>query len=367
MRPLTVLVMTAAVAASGGCGKKRIEVADQKEDTTGDYGKVELDRAVTEFRKQPTSPQAYRAVAVEVARLDPVFNQPVRDVAERQLAFLSLEPMAAQIDKPGEQQLEALALTVWPTAFNVEPNRGESARAYLERVCAGPLATECKYIVPEEWPVVLSAMVWRRMKMRAREAYTQCRLCRQDPSYPAMLEKFDQYDNRAQAARAKLGDRADRDAWPEAGASMAAWSAAPLLDLVADPFEWNGEEFEGDWQDRISSRPAGADVLGLHVRPRTEVRHVRAVVAAAGRAGYRAVALQVRARAFPYTLGEYRIATARAAGGRAESVDIRDVDTVQILVRSLDAATGRATGGAAPPPGTPPPGTPPPAIRLTGH
>jgi hypothetical protein len=344
MRAHMVLVMVAAAAASVGCGKKRIAVADQSEDQTGDYGKLDLEKAVAEFRKNPTSPQAYRAIALEAQRLDPVFNQPVRDVAERHLAFLSLEPMAAEVDKSPEEQIEALALTVWPTAFNVEPNPGESARTYLERVCAGPLATECKYIVPETWPTVLSAMVWRRMKMRAREAYADCRLCKQDQSYPAMLEKFDQYDNRMQAARAKLGDRADRDAWPEAGEKMAPWSGAPVLDLVADPFEWDGADFEGDWQDRIKSRPKGADVLGLHVRPRTEVRHVRAVVVGAGKAGYRAVALQVRSRLYPYPLGEYRIATGRGSG---ESVDIRDVDTVQILVRALDAATARA-GGAAP-------------------
>ncbi len=356
MRVHMLLVLVAAGAAAAGCGKKRIAVADQSEDQTGDYGKLELDKAVGEFRKSPTSPQGYRAIQVEAQRLDPVFNQPVRDIAERHLAFLSLEPMAAQVDKPPQEQVDALALTIWPTAFNVEPNAGESARAYLERVCAGPLATECKYIVPETWPTVLSAMVWRRMKMRAREAYAQCRLCKQDPSYSAMLEKFDQYDNRMQAARAKLGDRADRDAWPEAGEKMAPWSGAPLLDLVADPFEWNGADFDGDWQDRIRARPRDADVLGLHVRPRTEVRHVRAVVAGAGKAGYRAVALQVRSRVYPYPLGEYRIATSGARGG-GESVDIRDVDTVQILVRALDAATARA-GGA--------PGTAP-AIRLTGH
>ena len=347
MRSLAVLVLSAAAAAAAtaGCKQKRIAVAEQSSDTTGEYGRVELDKAVAGFQKQPTSPQAFRTIVLEVQRLDPVFNQPVRDIAERQLSFLSLEPMAAQIDKPPDAQIDALALTVWPTAFNVEPNAGETARAYLERVCSGPLATECKYVVPERWATVLSAMVWRRMKMRAREAYSQCRLCKQDASYPAMLEKFDQHDNRMQAERAKLGDRADRDAWPEAGSKMTAWSGAPLLDLVADPFEWNGQEFDGDWQDRIVGRPKGADVLGLHVRPRTEVRHVRAVVAAAARAGYRAVALQVRSRDYPYALGEYRIAAA-ARGGRAESVDIRDVDTVQILARALDAAAGRAGGNA---------------------
>lgn len=345
MRALAVLVLSAAAAAAtGGCKQKRIAVAEESSDTTGDYGRLELEKAVAAFQKQVTSPQAYRTIALEVQRLDPVFNQPVRDIAERHLAFLALEPMAAQIDKPPEAQIDALALTVWPTAFNVEPNAGETARAYLERVCSGALATECKYVVPERWATVLSAMVWRRMKMRAREAYSQCRLCKQDGTYPAMLEKFDQHDNRMQAERSKLGDRADRDAWPEAGSNMIAWSGAPLLDLVADPFEWTGEEFDGDWQDRIKSRPKGADVLGLHVRPRTEVRHVRAVVAAAARAGYRTVALQVRAKTYPYALGEYRIAAAR--GGRGESVDIRDVDTVQILARALDAAAGRAGGDA---------------------
>jgi hypothetical protein len=353
-RSLVLVLLLLTITAA--CKQKRIAVANQSDDTTGEYGKTALEAAVAAFREDPTSTASYRAFVVEVNRLASAFNQPVADTAERHLAFLALEPMAAQFDKPPAEQLEALALTVWPTAFHVEPKAGESARAYLERVCAGPMATECKYIVPEEWPVVLSAMVWRRMKMRARESYSACRLCKQDKSYPAMLEKFDQFDNRVQAERAKVGDRADRDAWPEAGDAMAPWTAPPLLDLVADPFEFVGEEFDGDWQDRIRARPKGAEVLGLHVRPRTEVRHVRAVLRGAARAGYRAVALQVRSRTYPYPLGEYRLATGRQRG-RLETVDIRDVDTVQILTRALDAAAARAGK---------PPGTEPPVARLTG-
>jgi hypothetical protein len=336
---LAVLVLVAPA-----CQRKRIEVVSHGEDATGDYGQVDLDAAVQAFRQRPASPEAYRELAVKVEALRPQFNQGVADQAERHLVFLALGPMAGLLDTPLPEQMDRLALTVWPTALEVEPEEGESVRGYLERVCAGPLAGECKHVVPERWPVVLSALVWDRFKVRARAAYSGCRRCGQDPSFEQLLGQYDRHQTRMRTARAQEGDRVERSAWPDAGDHAAEWSGATVLDLVADPRRFAGEVIDGDWGDRIRMRPGAAAVLGVHMRPRTEVRHVRAVVEAAARAGYSAVALQARERAYPYALREYRIATSR--GGRGQLVQARDVDTVQILVRGLDAAAARAGGGA---------------------
>jgi hypothetical protein len=60
------------------------------------------------------------------------------------------------------------------------------------------------------------------------------------------------------------------------------------------------------------------------------------VAADARGAGYRELALQVRAPRFPYALGEYRLSI---ASPRAVPLRVRDADTVRMVVRSLDFQT----------------------------
>ncbi len=230
-----LLVLGLAAWAAAGCQQRKIEVVVQDTDRTGDYGRHALRASVQKFRSAPRSPEAYRAMAVEIDRLRPAFNQDAADEAERNLVFLALGPMAAQLDKPFEEQMNTLALTVWPTALHVAPKKGEAPRAYLERACAGPVAAECKYVVPEYWSLVLTARVWRRLKNRAREAYGQCRPCKQDPTYAALLEEYDQYESRLTRLASDEKGRVERDAWPEAGDNAAEWSGAPVLDLVPEP------------------------------------------------------------------------------------------------------------------------------------
>jgi hypothetical protein len=239
--------------------------------------------------------------------------------------------------------MNTLGPTIWPTALHVEPERGESLHAYLERACAGPLATDCKYVVPEAWPLVLGAIVWKRMKTRARESYSSCTACASDRTYTELLEKYDQSETRMATQRSKADDLVERGAWPEAGEQAGPWSGAPVLDLAADPPTFDGEPIDGSWEKRVRGRPARAAVLGLRVLPRSEVRHVRAALTIAAEAGFRAVALQVRARAYPYPLREYRLTATRGAG----AVKVHDVETAQILVRALDAAVAKSGQPAA--------------------
>ncbi len=335
-----VPLLVASAAGTAGCKQQRIDVVAVDKDRTGDYGRQALHAAVEKFRAAPRSPDAYRALAVEIERLRPAFNKDASDEAERHLVFLALGPMAALFDRPLGEQQNILAVTVWPTALRLEPKPGETARQYLERACADKIAAECKYVVPEYWPLVLSQRVWRRFKNRARDAYGNCRPCAQDPSYAALLEDYDQHDSVLTRLARESEKLVERSAWPEAGANADDWSAAPVLDLVPDPPTLAGEPVAGHWADRLRAnhvRPGGP-VLGLHLRPRSEVRHLRAVLRAAAAAGYRTVALQARRSDFPYNLAEYRLVT-RGAG---HPVEARDVDSIQFLVRSLDAAAARS-------------------------
>lgn len=328
-------------AAAAGCKQRQINVVGKGKDLTGDYGRHALRAAVDRFRASPRSPEAYRAMAVEIDRLRSTFNQDVADEAERDLVFSALGPMTAQLERPQGEQMRALALTVWPTALHVEPKQGESPRQYLERACAGPLAGECKYVVPEYWPLILSQRVWRRFKSRARDAFGACRPCAQDPSFAALLEQYDQHDSAMTRQARAEEDRADRDAWPEAGANAGAWSGAPVLDLLPDPPELAGQAVQGDWRNAVRASRRGkptAEVLGVHLKPRAEVRHLREALRAAAAAGYDAVALQARRREYPYELVEYRL----AARGPGRAVEARDIDTIQFLVRALDVEAAHA-------------------------
>src|SRR5690606_368714 len=167
---------------------------------------------------------------------------------------------------------------------------------YLERVCSGELAGECKYVVPEAWPTVMSAKVWRRMEDRARAALGRCDLCDRDPSYARVIDDYERYDTQAQARVRELGDQAPPGFWPRAGEHAAPWSGAPLLDLGADTVSLAGEPLADDeWRRLLAERRGKATVLGIHLRPRQETRILRAALRDAARAGWSEVALQVRA------------------------------------------------------------------------
>jgi hypothetical protein len=328
------------LSAAAGCKQQRIDVVAAEKDRTGDYGRQALRVAVDKFRTAPRSPDAYRALAVEIERLRPAFTREVSDEAERDLVFLALGPMTALADRPLDEQLAILGVTVWPTALHVEPRPGETAEQLLERACGEKLAAECKYVVPEYWPLVLSQRVWRRLKNRARDAYGKCRPCAREPSYAALLEEYDQHDSRMTKLAREAEDRVERSAWPQAGDNAEEWSGAPVLDLVPDPPTLAGEPISGDWAARLRAnqvRPHG-QILGLHLRPRSDVRHLRAVLRAAHAAGYDTVALQARRRDFPYRLAQYRLTTR----GAARPVAARDIDSIQYLVRVLDAAAAHA-------------------------
>lgn len=338
MRRLAVpLAVGLAAAGLLGCSGKSLETVDQDEPAS-DYGQGDLMAAVAEAAKAPTSPQAFRALAVRVEELRPRFNDRVAEIAELQLAFQALGPLTAQLAEPPEAQLAALATTVWPTALRVEPEKGETPRQYLERVCSGPLAGECKYVVPEAWPVVMSAKVWRRLKTRARDAYADCFRCQDDPTYAAALETYDRHDTEWQSRARTYGDRAAPSFWPRAGGHAAPWSGAPLLELGTDTVSLAGEDMGDDeWRRMLRERRGDATVLGVHLRPRQEVRTLRAALADAAAAGWHEVALQVRDGSYPWELREYRLATRR----KGAPLQVRDVDSIQVLVQALDVAAGR--------------------------
>jgi len=326
----------ALIAAAGwllaGCPGKDVELLPPGADGS-DHGQAALIAAVESYNGKPATPAGYRAFALEIDGLRPIFNEEVGEFADMYLSFLALPILEAQLDRPRDQQLEALALTVFPTAFGVEPRAGEAVRDYLLRLCGESKPLECREYAPEGWPLILSAKVRRTMKHRAQGALDSCSICGERATYVGILEKFDTGAAKEDALAAEHEDEYDPHRWPMSGESAAPWSGAPLFALVDGDALLDGAPLpSGAWHPSLTAARHGTRVLGVHLTPSTQVRTLRVLATDATRAGYHELALQVRDRRFPYTLGEYRI----ALRGAAPRLDTRDIDTIQILARALD-------------------------------
>lgn len=322
-----------------GCERERIEVRDLE--ASHSYGHEELLAAVERFGQSQRTPADFRALAAEVERLTPQFNTVVAGEASRNLAFLALEPLDAHFDAPPAKQLEILGLTVWPTAFGEPPAAGEDAWAYSERLCAGPLSEQCKQIVPEQRPLILSQLVWRHFKERARVTLHECAECEADPRYPAALARFEQRETELSARAGETTPRAHPKHWPIAGQHASPWSQ-PLAVTVRDDGtarldaqpEKGLEQRElpaGGWDKALTEVRNGSDTLGVWIGPRSDLGRLRRLGEAARAAGFRQLAIQARAPQFPYELREYRVTLARRS-----TLQLSDKDSVQLLVSALD-------------------------------
>jgi hypothetical protein len=366
-------------ALGGACDRERIDVRELE--ASHSYGHEELLAAVDRFAKSERTPADYRAMAVEVERLRPQFNAVVTGEAERNLAFLALEPLDAHYEASPEQQLQVLGLTVWPTALGEPPVPGEDAWTYSERLCAGPLSENCKQIVPEHRALILAQLVWSRFRERARSALHECKECEGNARYTDAVTRFEQRDGELSARAGEITRRAHPKHWPIAGAHAAPWSQPPVVTMRGDgtarlearpkaepdtgPKADTGPEAEpdtgpeaepdtepkanpehvelpaGGWSKVLAEARNGSDTLGVWIGPGTDLGRLRLLGEAARTAGFRQIAIQARAPHFPYELREYRVALARRS-----TIPLRNVDSVQLLISALD--NGLASGQAMP-------------------
>jgi hypothetical protein len=100
--------------------------------------------------------------------------------AQAELRIVSLAaPLAASVrHRPMTEQLDRLALTVWPALLREPVRDGESVDDYLGRLCTGPLRSECGAMGPAQRAVVVRAIAMRRADERMRAALATCLDCR---------------------------------------------------------------------------------------------------------------------------------------------------------------------------------------------
>jgi hypothetical protein len=352
VRWLSVIALATVVSWVGGCGDDPIAI--HHGDGDADYNRAELMTAIDAYVTAGRTVEAYGVLAAEVTRLRPGMDATVAEVAELQLVVLAAAPIRAMASRPPTEQVAKLALTVWavalappihvfapdgwrdPSEALVAVRPGETAEAYVERLCGGPLAFDCQHIVPEWQGAVVGAEAITHLTARARTALANCEEC-SDPAWRTAVSRWEALDRESLMKRRLAETAGSPSRWPPAGAAAQPWPAIPPPRLVL--------EADGDWfvngdvidpPDRAAAlaelRAGGADALAVHALPAGRLAALDALLTAAGTAGFREVAVEARVENFPWPRRAYLLRAGKAPKRRAP------IDTVQLYLRSLDAA-----------------------------
>jgi hypothetical protein len=114
----------------------------------------------------------------------------MRSEAELRIAFMALRPLSYAFGLSEEEQMVALATTVWPMVLGLNPGSGETSEEYIRRVCRGDESLDCSGLSTGAQTRLLNAQVVRVFQMRANSAYAMCDECQKDPSYRQALDEF---------------------------------------------------------------------------------------------------------------------------------------------------------------------------------
>jgi len=349
MKAVPFVVLLAA------CGQDPIEVTTKN---VSDYNRSALLGAVDKFVTDGRTPDAYRDLAATVAGLRAGMDHSVGEEAELKMLVLALAPVQSVSAKPMAEQVEELALTVWPTLLGQEitadkvlitrdprwlefgPKQGEIARDYLQRLCGGVLAGECKQVVPEYQGAALAAYVTRRATERVRNAISNCVTCDNDPGWREAVRTWESLDRLANGTIHEIETKASPDNWPIAGA--AAQSSAEVPDATAI---WREAEINATGEVVVGGQRYGAtqridalrDLRGesatitLHIRPEVSLAQVKGILADAKKSGANKIAVVARAPHYPWDRKIYWLSD---EGSMRAS--LRPTDSLQLLLHTID-------------------------------
>lgn len=348
------LVLVAVVVA--GCSRDKIEVNP----TPGaDYNRGALVAAVDRFVEAGRTPDAFAELAQTILQLRPEMDRTVGREAELKLVTLALAPVQSMQAKPLRERIETLALTVWPSLISppitadqmfevrdprapeLVPKPGEDPDQYLVRLCGGPLARECKRVVPELQGAVIEVLATRRAMERARIAVLECLPCKEDEAWKQTVRAWEKLDREKADTLPDIERRADPDNWPVAGAAADDDPQLPEAELSPRGDLIVGGRSYGPNQQRIQvlrELRGNSDVLALHFRPDTTIAQVRAVLIDARKAGARRVAVIAREPFYPYRRKAYWV-----ADGYGLRANLRPTDSLQLLLHAIDEVAGPGT------------------------
>ncbi|MGE3454973.1 MAG: ExbD/TolR family protein [Kofleriaceae bacterium] len=346
-------MVTVLAAASSGCGQDEIKV---QREVTNDYNRRALAAAVDKFVGEGRTPDAYAELSRTVLSLRPGMDRTVAEQAELKLIVLALAPVQSVQAKPFADQVDVLALTVWPTLLadpieadevvikrdprsaQLMPVANETPAAYLQRLCGGPLASDCKQVVPEHQGTVVSALATRRAMERARNAIADCAMCATEPGWKDAVRTWEQMDRTAHAWISDIERRADPDNWPVAGnAAQPITTALPEAQLNVDgEIVIAGQRYgAGERIDALRDLRGSHTEIALHLRPELSLAQVRGVIVDAAKAGARKVAIVAREPHYPWQRKVYWV-----ANNGTTRADLRPTDTLQSLLHAVDHLGG---------------------------
>lgn len=356
-----VALATVLLATVAACGDDPIDVRNAA-GGEADYNRGELTEAIGRFVAAGRTASAYGVLAAEVAALRPQMDETVAELAELQLVILALAPVEAAQARPLAEETAMLATTVWPVALAppievlapdgwrdpseapVTLRPGETADAYLRRLCDGAYAVECRHVAPEWQGAILGTEAISRMTQRARTAVANCEEC-SEPAWRTAVGRWEGLERAASSDRRRFEELGATERWPVAGAGAVPWPAVPIVEIEPDG-DWilSGTAIDPGRRIGVLREVRGeATALGIHLVPGARVEALENALAIAGQAGYPAIALQAREPAYPWQLRAYLVPATRK--GRRTRLG-RATDTVQVHLRAVDA-TASGDGAAA--------------------
>ena len=337
-------------------------IAVHKGPATADYNHGALVTAVEKFVAAGRSAPAYGELAHTVTALRSGMDKAVAEEAELRLIVLALTPIQALKDAPIEQQRDALALTVWPTLLappieadalrvvrdpktaELAAKPGEGPADYLLRLCGGPLAAQCKRVVPEYQAQVIEAFALRRGVERVRNAVTECLSCsseRADPGWHTAVAGWEELDRAAAQWITDVERKADPDNWPVAGNASEDDPSLPEAELSRrGDVVINGHSYGPNQQriDVLRELRGSYDALALHLGPDTTLAQARGILIDARKSGASRVAVIAREGEYPWRRRVYWI-----ADGSGLRANLRPTDSLQLLVHAIDEVAGPGT------------------------
>ena len=347
------------VPCLGACDQEVIGVKPTPQD---DYNHAKLVAAVDTFIAAKRTPVAYGELAKTVTALRPGMDATVAAEAERRMVVLALAPETSVKESTMPEQINALALTVWPTLLappieadqlmrvrdpktaQIPAKPGEDPTTYILRLCQGPLVTDCKHAVPELQGEIVAALAIRRATERARIAVSECLECSSetaDPGWKNAVAGWEQLDRVAADSITDVEAAADPDNWPIAGAASDDDPQVPEAELtMRGDIVVNGHGYGPNQQriDVLKELRGKSDVIALHFHPDQTLAQVRAVLADARKSGAQRVAVIAREPVYPYRRRVYWV-----ADGSGLRANLRPTDSLQLLLHAVDEVAGPGT------------------------
>ncbi len=353
---MSARLLALSLLALTACGQERIKVTPG--DKASDYNERALQTAIDEFVTNGRSAQAYADLSKQSLVLRSGMDRTVADQAELKLIVLALPPIQAAQAKPMAEQIETLALTVWPTlltppftadevlikrdpnAQQLLPQPGEDARTYIQRLCGGPLASDCKQIVPEFQGEIIASIATHRAMERVRNAVASCVMCATEPGWHEAVRAWESLDRMAAATAHDIERKADPDNWPiagsasETGAAMkdptALWREAEINSVGEVVI--GGQRYSGAARiEALKDLRSDSDTIALHLRPDISLAQVKGIVSDAKKSGAMKVAIVARGSQYPWERKVYWLSEAGST-----RLSLRPTDSLQLLLHTID-------------------------------